>query len=134
MGCSCSLCCLSGECSRGAPIGQRQRVHDTFLDGGARGNPGPGGAGSTIAVGGLVTKPLFIKWVGSVSLAVAATTNNVAEYKGLLYGLRIAQAYNLNGHHVVGDHRPWSYSTEEVASGQAIHERYLEPYMMMQSP
>ena len=41
--------------------------------------------------------------MGSVSLATATTTNNVAEYKGLLFGLRKAQAYNLNGIHVVCD-------------------------------
>ncbi|CAI5722171.1 unnamed protein product [Peronospora destructor] len=41
--------------------------------------------------------------MGSVSLAAVATTNNVAEYKGLLFGLRKAQAYNLNVLHVVGD-------------------------------
>lgn len=52
-------------------------------DGGARGNPGPGGAGfvledvsgTRIACGG--------KFLGTV-------TNNVAEYEALLWGLRVA--------------------------------------------
>ena len=74
-----------------------------LFDGGERGNPGPGGAGSIIVVGGMASNPPAIIWMGSVSLAASATTNNVAKYKGLLFGLRKAQAYNLDGLHVVGD-------------------------------
>ena len=66
-------------------------------------DPGFGGAGFIIDVGGRDTKPLLILWMGSVSLATATTPNDVAEYKGLLFGLRKAQAYNRNGIHVVGD-------------------------------
>uniref|UniRef100_M4B5W7 RNase H type-1 domain-containing protein n=1 Tax=Hyaloperonospora arabidopsidis (strain Emoy2) TaxID=559515 RepID=M4B5W7_HYAAE len=39
--------------------------------------------------------------MGSVSLAAAAKSNNVAECKGILFGLRNAQDYNLNGLHAV---------------------------------
>ena len=64
---------------------------------------GPGGAGSIIVIGGLAAKPPVIKWMGSVSLAAAAKSNNVAECKGILFGLRNAQDYNLNGLHAVGE-------------------------------
>uniref|UniRef100_A0AAV1TEU0 Polyketide synthase n=1 Tax=Peronospora matthiolae TaxID=2874970 RepID=A0AAV1TEU0_9STRA len=58
------------------------------------------GDGSIIVVGGLAAKPPVNKWMGSVSLADAAMTDNSAEYKILLFGLRKAQAYNLNWLHV----------------------------------
>jgi ribonuclease HI len=55
-----------------------------FSDGAARGNPGPAGAGAVIkdAEGKLIDS--FGRWLGK-------TTNNVAEYKGLLLGLHKAQ-------------------------------------------
>ncbi|CAI5724437.1 unnamed protein product [Peronospora destructor] len=40
-----------------------------FFDGGARGNPGPGGAGSIIIVGGMATKPPAILWMDGQRLA-----------------------------------------------------------------
>ena len=53
-----------------------------FADGGSRGNPGPAGAGAVINVEG--------KTVASVSKFVGNTTNNVAEYNGLILGLEKA--------------------------------------------
>ncbi|MBN2566102.1 MAG: ribonuclease HI family protein [Candidatus Eisenbacteria bacterium] len=52
-------------------------------DGGARGNPGPGGAGFVLedVSGGLIASGG--KFLGEV-------TNNVAEYEALLWGLRVA--------------------------------------------
>ncbi len=52
-------------------------------DGGARGNPGPGGAGFVLedAAGGRIATGG--KFLGQV-------TNNVAEYEALLWGLRVA--------------------------------------------
>src|SRR5205085_1016435 len=55
-----------------------------FSDGAARGNPGPAGAGAVIKDAG--GKVLY-----ELKQALGKTTNNVAEYKGLLLGLRKAQ-------------------------------------------
>jgi ribonuclease HI len=54
-----------------------------YIDGGARGNPGPAGYGVRIEddMGGLITE--FSGFLGSA-------TNNVAEYNGLLAALRYA--------------------------------------------
>ena len=59
-----------------------------YIDGGARGNPGPAGYGVRIEdeMGALIEE--FNGFLGSA-------TNNVAEYNGLLAALRYAQA---NGH------------------------------------
>jgi ribonuclease HI len=55
-----------------------------YIDGGARGNPGPAGYGVRIEdeMGGLITE--FSGFLGSA-------TNNVAEYNGLLAALRYAR-------------------------------------------
>ena len=62
-----------------------------YIDGGARGNPGPAGYGVRIEDehGTLINE--FNGFLGT-------STNNVAEYNGLLAALRYAQA---NGHRVV---------------------------------
>lgn len=53
-------------------------------DGGARGNPGPAGCGAVLSLpGGEV--------VQSLSKYLGKTTNNVAEYQGLLLGLKAAR-------------------------------------------
>ena len=63
----------------------------TYIDGGARGNPGPAGYGVRIehADGTLIEE-----LQGSIGVA----TNNVAEYRGLLAALEWAHAH---GHRVV---------------------------------
>lgn len=62
-----------------------------YIDGGARGNPGPAGYGVRVEDdhGALIEE--FHGFLGSA-------TNNVAEYNGLLAALRYAQA---NGHGTV---------------------------------
>ncbi len=50
-----------------------------YADGGARGNPGPGGSGAVLWHEG--------KIVGSYGRYLGVTTNNQAEYDGLLMGL-----------------------------------------------
>jgi ribonuclease HI len=57
-----------------------------YIDGGARGNPGPAGYGVRIEdeMGALIEE--FNGFLGSA-------TNNVAEYNGLLAALRYAQAH-----------------------------------------
>lgn len=62
-----------------------------FIDGGARGNPGPAGYGVRIedSQGALITE--FNGFLGT-------STNNVAEYNGLLAALRYAREH---GHRTV---------------------------------
>ena len=57
-----------------------------YIDGGSRGNPGPAGYGVRVedAAGGLVEE---------FSAPLGVTTNNVAEYQGLLAALRWAVAH-----------------------------------------
>jgi ribonuclease HI len=55
-----------------------------FSDGAARGNPGPAGAGAVI-------KDAQGTVLGRYKQPLGKTTNNVAEYKGLILGLRRAQ-------------------------------------------
>jgi len=57
-----------------------------YIDGGARGNPGPAGYGVRIEdeMGELITE--FSGFLGSA-------TNNVAEYNGLLAALRYAREH-----------------------------------------
>ena len=65
-----------------------------FFDGGARGNPGPGGAGAIIVTRADTPERPHVRWMCSVFLARSSTTNNVAEYKALLFGLRKASKYH----------------------------------------
>jgi ribonuclease HI len=78
-------------------------VYLLFFDGGSRGNPGPGGSGSVI----VRVQPNFheasVEWVASMAYSNPATTNNVAEYWGLIHGLRHAQVSSLRPLHVIGD-------------------------------
>ena len=62
-----------------------------YIDGGARGNPGPAGYGVRIEDDGGALIEEFHGFLGSA-------TNNVAEYNALLAALRYAQA---NGHAIV---------------------------------
>ncbi|MFA6636296.1 MAG: ribonuclease HI family protein [Candidatus Omnitrophota bacterium] len=52
-----------------------------FVDGASRGNPGPS------AIGGVVFSDSGVK-VAEISRYVGVTTNNVAEYLGVIYGLQ----------------------------------------------
>jgi ribonuclease HI len=67
-----------------------------YIDGGARGNPGPAGYGVRIQSGdGAVLDELH----GAVGIA----TNNVAEYNGLLAALQWAVTNNVNRLHIRAD-------------------------------
>jgi probable phosphoglycerate mutase len=67
------------------------------VDGGARGNPGPAGAGIVIldAADGA---PLH-----EAGIFIGPATNNVAEYRGLLAGLEAAARLGADEAHVVSD-------------------------------
>jgi ribonuclease H / adenosylcobalamin/alpha-ribazole phosphatase len=54
-------------------------------DGGSRGNPGPA------AFGALVRDASSMDVLGEVAEAIGVATNNVAEYRGLIAGLRLAR-------------------------------------------
>lgn len=60
------------------------------FDGGSRGNPGPGGAGTAVVHVPNDATPARVIWSAAMSLAAISTTNNQAEYQGLLTGLRDA--------------------------------------------
>jgi len=55
-----------------------------FIDGAARGNPGPAGAGVYVSAEGEVPAEEHFEALGH-------TTNNVAEYRALLLALKLAQ-------------------------------------------
>lgn len=66
------------------------------FDGGSRGNPGPAGAGVVLeADDGTVLR--------GFGLFLGHTTNNVAEYRGLIAGLEAARQLGAVGVHVRGD-------------------------------
>ncbi len=66
------------------------------VDGGARGNPGPAAAGTVISTpDGEV--------IADAAEAIGVATNNVAEYRGLLLGLRKARELGATEVEVVND-------------------------------
>jgi probable phosphoglycerate mutase len=64
------------------------------IDGGSRGNPGPAGYGVRIECGGDVV---------DLREALGVTTNNVAEYRGLIAALAWAAAHGVSRLHVRSD-------------------------------
>ncbi|KAF1318320.1 reverse transcriptase, partial [Globisporangium splendens] len=74
-----------------------------FFDGGSRGNPGSRGSGAVIVRVQTDNHTAEILWVASMAYRHPSTTNNAAEYRGLVHGLRHAQAARLHPLHVVGD-------------------------------
>jgi len=71
----------AGTPRRGAP--EPGPVWTLFIDGGARGNPGPAGAGA-ILYDGKGLKIAGMRWPRG------RATNNTAEYEGLIRGLEMA--------------------------------------------
>ncbi|GAB9477600.1 reverse transcriptase, partial [Globisporangium polare] len=85
------------------PPVSRNDLYVLFFDGGSRGNPGPGGSGSVIIRLNVPTHAAQVVWVASMAYGSPKTTNNTAEYKGLVHGLRQAKASGFTPLHVVGD-------------------------------
>ena len=79
-----------------ARVQERPPRTKLFTDGAARGNPGPAGAGAVIvnAAGHIVAK--LGKFLGE-------STNNVAEYTGLILGLKRAKAMGIKELDVFSD-------------------------------
>jgi ribonuclease HI len=66
------------------------------VDGGARGNPGP-------AAGAAVVSDPEGQMLASDSELLGVATNNVAEYRGLLLGLRLARTLGASEVEVIND-------------------------------
>jgi ribonuclease HI len=66
------------------------------VDGGARGNPGP-------AAGAAVVSDSHGRVLASESELLGRVTNNVAEYRGLLLGLRLARTLGASEVDVIND-------------------------------
>jgi ribonuclease HI len=66
------------------------------VDGGARGNPGPA------AIGAVISTPEG-EVLDEASALIGEATNNVAEYRGLLFGLERARALGATEVDVVND-------------------------------
>ncbi|KAL0039726.1 hypothetical protein WJX77_006108 [Trebouxia sp. C0004] len=67
------------------------------FDGAARGNPGPAGAGAALF------DDFRDMQVGSICLKLGMTTNNQAEYSGLLAGMEAAKVVGVKKLRVLGD-------------------------------
>ncbi|KAF1316300.1 reverse transcriptase, partial [Globisporangium splendens] len=78
-------------------------VYLLFFDGGSRGNPGPGGTGSIIVRVHKDSHTASLIWAASMSYSRKDTTNNFAEYWGLIHGLREAQRSHFKPLYVIGD-------------------------------
>ena len=74
----------------------KPRTLVAYIDGGARGNPGPAGYGVRVENEDGTLAEEF-------SEAIGVATNNVAEYRGLLAALRWALAHHLTTLHVRSD-------------------------------
>ena len=66
-----------------------------YVDGAAKGNPGPAGIGVRLELQGIV--------LSEHSEYIGTATNNVAEYKALIYGLEIARRYRVTRVNVISD-------------------------------
>ncbi|KAF1317715.1 reverse transcriptase, partial [Globisporangium splendens] len=78
-------------------------VYLLFFDGGSRGNPGPGGTGSIIVRVHKDSHTASLIWAASMAYSRKDTTNNFAEYWGLIHGLREAQRSHFEPLYVIGD-------------------------------
>jgi len=67
-----------------------------YVDGGARGNPGPAGVGVVVTDEAGAELDRANEYIGE-------TTNNVAEYRALLLGLQLAQELGAREVEVVND-------------------------------
>lgn len=104
-----------------------ERVHLLYFDGVSRGNPGPGGAGSVLVVIDDSTDAPRIQWSAGMAYGDPRTTNNVAEYWGLIHELQYAHNKRLKAVHVVGDSAlilaQAAQEAESASSTASLHAR-----------
>ncbi|KAF1326887.1 reverse transcriptase, partial [Globisporangium splendens] len=91
-------------------------VYLLFFDGGSRGNPGPGGTGSIIVRVHKDSHTASLIWAASMAYSRKDTTNNFAEYWGLIQGLREAQRSHFEPFECIGplDSTDWHVYTRQV--------------------
>jgi ribonuclease HI len=96
---------------------ERQKRTRLFTDGAARGNPGPAGAGAVILnpEGHIVAK--IGKFLGD-------STNNVAEYMGLILGLKRAKAMGIKELDVLADSE---LMVKQLNGDYAVKAEHLKP-------
>uniref|UniRef100_K3WNN4 Uncharacterized protein n=1 Tax=Globisporangium ultimum (strain ATCC 200006 / CBS 805.95 / DAOM BR144) TaxID=431595 RepID=K3WNN4_GLOUD len=58
---------------------------DALAHTGTRGNPGPRGSGSVLQKINATTREATIVWVANMACGQPSTTNNMAEYWGLIH-------------------------------------------------
>jgi ribonuclease HI len=97
-----------------AEVAKRTRL---YTDGAARGNPGPAGAGAVIVNpdGHIVAK---------VGKFLGDSTNNVAEYMGLILGLKRAKAMGIRELEVLSDSE---LVVKQLAGDYAVKAEHLLP-------
>ncbi len=102
------------EAARVEEAAKRTRL---YTDGAARGNPGPAGAGAVIVNpdGHIMAK------IGKV---LGESTNNVAEYMGLLLGLKRAKAMGIKELEVLSDSE---LLVKQLAGDYAVKADHLRP-------
>jgi ribonuclease HI len=79
-----------------APSTPKKGVYRLFVDGAARGNPGPAGAGAVLYDPGGEKRGEDHRYLGE-------TTNNVAEYQAMILGLELALRLGVKNLHVSAD-------------------------------
>lgn len=70
-------------------------MHELYIDGACRGNPGPASIGASLCKDG--------QEIANRSEVVGIQTNNVAEYKALLFGLQLVLENQINEVKVFSD-------------------------------
>jgi ribonuclease HI len=105
------------KASAEAAAAERRKRTRLFVDGAARGNPGPAGAGAVILSpdGHVVAK--LGKFLGE-------STNNVAEYMGLILGLKRAKAMGIKELDVFSDSE---LMVKQLAGDYAVKAEHLKP-------
>ncbi len=90
---------------------------ELYVDGGARGNPGPAACGYILknSDGGIIE---------SEGIYLGETTNNVAEYTGLLKGLQCARKHKVRALHIFSDSE---LMVKQIIGEYKVKSEKLEP-------
>ncbi len=91
-----------------------------YFDGGARGNPGPAAIGAVV-YDASASPP---QRLATVSERIGETTNNVAEYRALIAGLRAAENTPARLARVRGDSK---LVIEQLAGRWKVKQAHLKP-------